>query len=107
MTLLFDAQLPYSLSRFLPAEWRAETAQWRGWARCRNGELLQLATEHGFDPLLTLDRNMQYQIARSPVPVVVLVARGRGTRAIRRIMPEAVAHLKSGPPPGFHEIDDR
>ena len=47
----------------------------RGWSGLKNGELLQLASEH-FDVFVTADQNLQYQqnLRGYPIGVVVTAA---------------------------------
>jgi hypothetical protein len=73
--VLLDEQLPRHLARELD-EHEVRTVQSQGWAGVKNGELLRLAAEAGFDVLLTADQNFEYQqnLADSPLAVVVLVA---------------------------------
>ena len=44
------------------------------WGGIRNGKLMQLCVEHGFDVLLMIDKNLQYQqnLDRYPVTIAVL-----------------------------------
>jgi len=45
-----------------------------GWSNLRNGDLLRLADQHGFEVFLTTDQNMKYQqnLAERRVAVAVL-----------------------------------
>lgn len=44
------------------------------WGGIKNGRLMTLCVEHGFDMLLTIDKNLQYQqnLDRYPLVIVVL-----------------------------------
>ena len=44
------------------------------WGGIKNGKLMALCVEHGFDVLLTIDKNLQYQqnLDRYPVTIAVL-----------------------------------
>ena len=44
------------------------------WGGIKNGKLLALCAEYGFDILLTIDKNLQYQqnLEKYPVTIVVL-----------------------------------
>ena len=60
MRILFDQAMPVPLRSFLEGH-TVKTAAQEGWARLRNGELLAVAEEAGFDVFLTTDKNIRYQ----------------------------------------------
>ena len=80
MRILLDECLPKRLKRDLAGH-DARTVPEMGWASKRNGELLTLA-QADFDVFLTVDRNLSFQqdLGRLKLGVVVLVAKGIGTR---------------------------
>jgi hypothetical protein len=73
MRILFDQATPVPLRPYLAGH-TVRTAAEQGWDRLRNGDLLSVAEEAGFDLLLTTDRNMQYQqnLAGRKIAVVIL-----------------------------------
>ena len=60
MKILFDANTPAPLSRFLRGH-EVMMANELGWQGLENGALLEAAEEAGFDLLLTCDQNVRYQ----------------------------------------------
>lgn len=75
MKLLLDHCVDSRLAgRLAPHE--VHTAAELGWEQLRNGELLVQAAAHGFDAVLTTDRNLKHQQnpRTLPVSVVVLLA---------------------------------
>ena len=60
MRILLDNCTPSPLRRFL-TEHQVDTARERGWAQLRNGALLQMAEEAGYEVLITTDQSMPYQ----------------------------------------------
>lgn len=60
MKILFDANTPAPLSRFLRGHDVARTDE-LGWRGMENGALLDAAEDAGFDLLLTCDQNAGYQ----------------------------------------------
>lgn len=74
MRVLFDHGTPAPLQSFLRAEHTVRDAKEQGWDRLKNGDLLTVAEEAGFDVLLTSDKNMRYQqnLAGRTIAVVVL-----------------------------------
>ncbi len=73
MKLLHDEQVPRRLAREFPEEFVVRTAQEMGWASERNGTLLTLAADQGFDALITADKNMEYQQNSESLPLTVIV----------------------------------
>jgi Domain of unknown function (DUF5615) len=58
MLVLLDEQLPRHLAREIGGH-NVSTVQQRGWAGLKNGELLRVAADAGFEVLVTADRNLQ------------------------------------------------
>ena len=52
------------------------TVAQRGWSRTKNGALLRLAEDQGFDAFLTADQSLQYQqnLAASTLRIIVFAA---------------------------------
>jgi hypothetical protein len=66
-----------------------------GWSGIKNGELLKLAEQNGFDVFLTGDRNMAFQqnTTQFRVAVVVLEAPGIQLHRTLPLMPKVLALL--------------
>ncbi len=60
MKVLFDANTPAPLARFLRGH-EVVRADELGWQGLENGALLDAAEQAGFDLLLTCDQNVRYQ----------------------------------------------
>ena len=60
MKILFDEGVPKQLRR-LRARDDITLVEEKGWKGIKNGRLLQLAEEDGFDVLITADQNLKYQ----------------------------------------------
>jgi len=58
--VLLDEQLPRQLSAYLVGH-EVRTVQQQRWAGAKNGELLRLAVEAGFESFPTADHNLEYQ----------------------------------------------
>lgn len=61
MRILVDECLPRQLKAWIGSSHQAETVQECGWTNVKNGTLLRLADEAGFDVLVTADKNMYFQ----------------------------------------------
>ena len=60
MKILFDANTPAPLARFLRGH-EVQRVDELGWQGLDNGDLLEAAEGAGFDLLLTCDQNVRYQ----------------------------------------------
>jgi hypothetical protein len=73
MRVLFDQATPVPIRPYLAGH-IVRTAAQQGWDKLRNGDLLTVAEDAGFDVLLTTDKNMLYQqnFAGRKIAIVVL-----------------------------------
>ena len=102
MRLLLDENLPKRLKLDFP-EHEIYTVRDQQWNGIKNGELLKLLLENGFDALLTFDKNLRYQqnFSKYTLTVSVLTARINQYEELTKLTPKVKAHLNSGPlPPG-------
>ena len=60
MLILLDNNAPRGLVRALTGHTVTEARE-RGWAMLKNGELLSVAEQAGFEVLVTADKNIQFQ----------------------------------------------
>ena len=74
MRVLLDEQLPRHLARELRGH-DVSTVQQKGWAGLKNGELLRMAADAGFDVFVTADRNLEFQqnLSQMGLGVILLV----------------------------------
>lgn len=107
MKLLLDEQVPARLSRSFPERFDVRTVQQMGWAGVQNGALLQLAARHGFDALVSADKNMEYQQSPSELAIAVIVLTTRDNRlaALQTLMPSVIELLDGEPASGFYRVD--
>lgn len=96
MKLLLDENLPHGLRHEIPGH-DCETASYRGWAGKKNGELLRLAANAGFDALITKDTKLQHQQNVVNLPTAVIVLRGPSNhlRDIRLLIPALLLELEN------------
>ncbi|MDE2940314.1 MAG: hypothetical protein OXR67_15570 [Chloroflexota bacterium] len=75
MRILFDVNVPEPFRRYL-TEHIVDTAEGKGWARIRNGDLLDNAERGGYEILITADQSMRYQqnMAHRQIAVIVLLS---------------------------------
>lgn len=83
MKVLFDANTPAPLARFLRGH-EVSRADILGWQGLVNGELLNAAERAGFDILLTCDQNIQYQQNLTGCRVALVVLSSNHWPTLRR-----------------------
>lgn len=107
MRVLLDEAMSRRFGRQLTGH-EVRTAPQMGWASVGNGELLRLAAAAGFDALVTVDRNIEYQqnVARVGLAMIVLIARSNSIpdqaplaplvlRALESIQPGQIVHVRA------------
>jgi len=72
LKVFFDEDVPRKLARFLPHH-EVETVVSMGWGSVKNGALLKLIEQEGFQVFLTGDKNMSSQQRLDGRPFAVLV----------------------------------
>lgn len=77
-----------------------------GWSGRKNGELLKLMAQAGFEVLLTTDQNLRFQqnLAAHPAALVVLLANSNRLSDLIPLMPQLHAALASILPGAVVEV---
>jgi len=60
MKILLDECIPVRLKKLLP-DFKVYTVTEMGWTSFKNGKLMKISIESGFDIMITVDENLQYQ----------------------------------------------
>lgn len=99
MRVLIDECLNWRLGRALTGHY-AVSAQKMGWSGIKNGQLLKLAVESGFDVFLTGDRNLSFQQNTTQFQIAVLVLEADGIQLHQTLplMPKVLALLPTSQP---------
>lgn len=94
MKILLDENSPQLVRLHLPGH-DVSTVQYNGWNGKKNGELIALAVEAGFDVLLTFDQSISYQqnLTGVSLAIVVIVVPNRRIETILPILPKVLACL--------------
>jgi len=100
MRLLLDECVPRPLKRDL-ASFGATHVTDAGWSGKRNGALIMLMVEAGFDTLLTVDRGMEFQqnVMASGIGIIVVLTTANRLKELRPLVPQiadALARVKPG-----------
>lgn len=97
--VLLDECVPRRLRRALP-QFDVVHVRDAGWTGRRNGVLLRLMLEAGYQVFVTVDRNLEYQqnVAAAGVAVVVLLARKNRLQELLPLMPRAAEAIAAAAP---------
>ena len=99
MRVLLDEQLPRHLAREIAGQ-DVSTVQQRGWAGLKNGDLLRVAADAGFQILVTADRNLQFQqnLAQSQLGIILLVAPSNALEDLLPLVPNLCSAIPKSRP---------
>lgn len=88
MRVLLDECVPRPLRRELPGH-EVRTVPEIGWTGKKNGALLVLIREAGFEVFVTTDQNPEYQpnLQRAGIPVIILVVLNNTLHSLFPLMP--------------------
>ena len=103
MRVLFDHNVPHKLRRFLTA-YDVQTAEEMGWAELKNGELLSIAQQTGYDVLLTGDKNLQYQQNLESRTLAVVVLTTNNWNKLKVSSEQVVRALQAASPGTFQVV---
>jgi len=80
MKILLDESLPRKLKNSFGIDHETWTVRDKGWLSKKNGELLKLMIDDGFELFVTADQNLQYQQKLEKLPLTIAVLRGSDNR---------------------------
>lgn len=100
MRLLLDENLPKRLKNNFPQH-DTFTVRDKDWQGIKNGELLKLMIQEGFDALLTFDKNLQFQqnFSKYSIAVFVLSARINSYEELSKLTDQIHTYLDNPPLP--------
>lgn len=98
MKILVDESCPRKLRNDFGGEHDVWTVRDRGWLGKKNGELLKLIVEAGFELFVTVDRNLPYQqnTENLPIPIVVLCANDNRRETLQQLIPKIFTRIAEG-----------
>jgi predicted nuclease of predicted toxin-antitoxin system len=90
MKILLDESLPKKLKKEFGLENEVLSVRDMEWLEQKNGTLLKLMIESGFEVFVTVDRNLQYQqnLERLPLTIVVLCALNNRLGTLSALIPK-------------------
>jgi hypothetical protein len=104
MLVLFDQGTPVPLRAFLE-EHKVETAWQRGWDKLKNGELLEVAEEAGFQVLVTPDKNIRHQQNLKARRIAIVVLGNPQWPRLRLHVERVVAAVNAATPGSYVEVE--
>jgi len=104
LRVLFDEDVPGKLARFLP-EHEIHTVVSMRWGSIKNGALLTLIEQEGFDVFLTGDKNIDKQQRLEGRPFAVLIMSAINWPVIRPHIHDISAALDKAEPGTVKTID--
>lgn len=98
MKILLDESLPRKLKYDFGVEHAVLTIRDIGWLGKKNGELLSLMIDNGFEIFVTVDRNLQYQqnLERLSITIIVLCAIDNRRETLQKLIPTFLDKLAEG-----------
>ena len=81
------------------------TAADQGWATLRNGDLLMVAEEAGFDLLLTTDKNIRYQQNLAARKIAIVVLGHQQWPQLRLHVQRVMEALQAATPGSYTEVE--
>lgn len=93
--------------RHFPVGYTVDHVQLFGWGGIKNGALLKLASDNGYDALISADKNMSYQQNEDALNISVVVLNVYQLRLndLVALLPSALQELQQATRPRFIRID--
>jgi hypothetical protein len=104
MRIIFDQATPVPIRPYLEGH-TVRTAAEQGWDKLRNGDLLTVAEEAGFDILVTTDKNMRYQQNFGGRKIAVVVLGQQQWPHLRPHIQRVIEAVNAATPGSFAEVD--
>ncbi len=103
MYILFDQGTPVPLRKFLDPH-QVETAFEQGWSTLKNGELLTVAEQNGFEVFVTTDQNLLFQQNLVKRNIAIVVLSSTSWPRIQKAVSEVTQAINAALPGSFQEV---
>jgi hypothetical protein len=104
MRVLLDQGTPVPIKPYLTAHEVRVSAE-LGWDRLRNGDLLRVAEQEGYEVLLTTDKNLRYQQNLKQRSIAIVVIGHSQWPALRPHAHRVVEAADAAVPGSYVEVD--
>lgn len=97
ISIFLDECVPKKLKRELGSYATRHISEMHGWPGTKNGALLRLVADAGFDIFLTTDQSLRYQqnLSKFPLAYIVLIAPSNKMKHLRPLAPRVLATLET------------
>ena len=98
MKILLDESLPRKLRNDYGSDHEVWTVRDKGWLGKKNGELLKLIANNGFEIFVTVDRNLPYQqnLDKLPLTIFILCAVDNRRDTLKMLIPKLFDRISQG-----------
>jgi len=103
MRILFDNGTPKPIAKVLIGH-QVSHARQIGWHELKNGELIRMAEDAGYDLLLSNDKNIRYQQNLQGRRIAVVVLGNSQWPMVRRHLEEIAAAVDAATPGSYTEV---
>jgi len=104
MRVLFDNGTPKPIARSLTGH-QVSHARQIGWHELKNGELIRMAEDAGYDVLLSTDKNIRYQQNLSRRRIALVVLGNSQWPRVRLYLDTIAAAVNAAQPGGYAEVE--
>jgi hypothetical protein len=105
MTIILDESTPQKLRLLIDARHTVITTWLQGWSGLRNGALLTVAEDAGFDLFITADQELSYQQNMAGRKIALLVLSTNNWGSVKTHVPEIMAAINAATPGSFVFLD--
>jgi hypothetical protein len=103
MKILFDNGTPNPIARSLVGH-EVAFARQIGWHELRNGDLLRVAEDAGYEVLLTSDKNIRYQQNLSSRKIAIVVLGNQQWPNVKAHLDRIVSAVNAATPGSYCEV---
>ena len=103
MKVLLDENLDHRLRKHLGSH-EVFTASYMGWDGLKNGQLLQVAEDGGFDVLVTGDQTLAYEQNLTGRQLAIVALSSVEWRIVKEYLPEIVAAVDGAARGSFQSV---
>ena len=98
MKILLDESLPIRLKYDFGAEHEVFTVRDMNWLGAKNGILLRLIAEHGFEAFVTVDKNLPYQnyVHQLTFTIIILNSVNNRVQTLSSKIPLVLERIREG-----------
>ena len=105
MRILLDESVPQKVRLLIDGDHVVVTVWFQGWSGLKNGALLKVAEEAGFELFITADQEITYQQNLKNRKMAVLVLSTNNWDLIKASVAEIRAAIAEAKPGGYREVE--